>query len=467
MKRVISVLLAILLIASCFVVIGFAEYKTSYDATKNMGKYVLAKEEWKNSDGSYGSHVFSYNSKGLLIKDDYKALKSYTETKSYSYDSKGNIVKNTYKNSYGVTDSEYYYYNDNGYVSKLVKKSSEGVSQTTTYKYNSDNRLIKTSIAYSGQSNKSTYTYSYNTSGTLKSRFCNNQNYYSSTDKYYYNKYNVLVKIEHYIDGQLNSSSEYEYYSNSKLKTRTEYVNKKLVRTQTYSYDSNNNLIKVICKDSKGKTDSTTTYSYDKNNNLIKKIYKDSNYSETHSYTYKKVSSSICRIGNRINVEFASTTYNGKSKKPNVTIDDSYDGTLLKGVDYSISYSNNVKPGKAKIKIVFLNTMDNDNDLFQKPITITFDIIPPKPTEVKASSVSKNSVKLSWTKASNTTGYVIYKYISSERKYIKIGVTADSSFVVKNLKSNTTYKFAVKSYKKTDSGNFYSGYTSLITVKTK
>lgn len=91
---------------------------------------------------------------------------------------------------------------------------------------------------------------------------------------------------------------------------------------------------------------------------------------------------------------------------------------------------------------------------------------PDEVTGFKASGVSSSAVALKWSKVSDATGYVIYQYNSSQKKYVKIGSTKDTSYKVSKLKSGTIYKFRIKAYKKVNGKNYYSEYTNL-SVSTK
>lgn len=91
---------------------------------------------------------------------------------------------------------------------------------------------------------------------------------------------------------------------------------------------------------------------------------------------------------------------------------------------------------------------------------------PSKVTDLKAAYVSTTSVKLKWTKAKNTSGYKVYKYISSSKKYVALKSTKSDSATVTGLKSGTTYKFAVRAYKKTGDKINYGKYSDKLKLKT-
>ncbi len=119
---------------------------------------------------------------------------------------------------------------------------------------------------------------------------------------------------------------------------------------------------------------------------------------------------------------------------------------------YRVKAYQNVK-GKAVFSKEYSNTVKT--------------IVPPsKVTELKSVSVNGSSVTLSWKKAANVTGYRIYTYNSSTKKYTSVGTTAKTSYTVKKLKSNTSYTFAVRAYKTSDK-TVYGAYSSRLSVKTR
>lgn len=65
----------------------------------------------------------------------------------------------------------------------------------------------------------------------------------------------------------------------------------------------------------------------------------------------------------------------------------------------------------------------------------------------KVSSTNANAIKLTWNKVSDADGYVVYRYNTSTKKYGRIAKVEDLSFTDKNLKSGTSYKYAIRAYK--------------------
>ena len=95
--------------------------------------------------------------------------------------------------------------------------------------------------------------------------------------------------------------------------------------------------------------------------------------------------------------------------------------------------------------------------------TISPEVNVAKVSNLKA-AVSTSVVKLSWNKISGVSGYVVYKYNTSTKKYEKVATTKNTSYKITKLKSGTSYKFRVRAYKKAYSKNYYGAYATLSTA---
>lgn len=77
-----------------------------------------------------------------------------------------------------------------------------------------------------------------------------------------------------------------------------------------------------------------------------------------------------------------------------------------------------------------------------------------------------NSINVKWTKVKNASGYVLYKYNSSTKKYTKILQTTSLNSTVKSLNSGTTYRYSVKAYRVVKSKKYYSSYSPILVATT-
>lgn len=92
-------------------------------------------------------------------------------------------------------------------------------------------------------------------------------------------------------------------------------------------------------------------------------------------------------------------------------------------------------------------TTENGKDyLSPKYTTFKTATNPDNITKVNFTS-SENSVKMSWSKVSGATGYRVYQYNTSTKKWKAVANISGTSYTFKNLKAGTTYKFTVRAYK--------------------
>ncbi len=151
-----------------------------------------------------------------------------------------------------------------------------------------------------------------------------------------------------------------------------------------------------------------------------------------------------------------SQTYTGKAKTPDVTIKDG-DYTLKKGTDYTLTYKNNKKIGKATVTI-------KGKGKYTGTKSVTFNIVPKK--VALKSSKGENKVTLKWTEVKGAEKYQIY-YSVNGGKYKKLSTTSKTSKTVSNLNfGKNTYKFKVRAIAEGSDGKTYAGsFSNVKTIK--
>jgi hypothetical protein len=158
----------------------------------------------------------------------------------------------------------------------------------------------------------------------------------------------------------------------------------------------------------------------------------------------------------------SSYAYTGKAIKPTVTV--KYGSTKLKkGTDYTVSYKNNVKTGKATITI-------KGKGKYTGTVTKTFNIVPKKATLSSVKSTKTKTVKVTWKKDSQATGYQIVYSTNSKFKSAKtVNVTKNSttSKTISKLTKGKTYYVKVRSYKTVNGKKVYGAYSTVKKVKCK
>lgn len=164
-----------------------------------------------------------------------------------------------------------------------------------------------------------------------------------------------------------------------------------------------------------------------------------------------------------------SYTYAGKAWKPNVTVKDSK-GAVIAASNYTIAYSNNIKAGKATVKVTlrgnrYQGTKDltftiakasNPLTVKAKTVTAKFKTLKKKNVtfaRAKVLTISKNQGAVTYVKSSGNskitinkkTGKVTVKKKLKKGTYsVKVKVTAAGNANYKALTKTVTFKVRVK-----------------------
>lgn len=192
------------------------------------------------------------------------------------------------------------------------------------------------------------------------------------------------------------------------------------------------------------------------------------NFSGGINYTYTVASPSSTKVkpsssNNTVKLSKTSYTYDGNAKKPTVIFKNS-SGKNVDPYYYSVSYSNNKKPGTATVTIKLKNG-------YSGSVSKTFKI------KVAATSLSKltplsKAFAAKWSKksSSNVTGYQIQYSTSSKftnAKTVTISQYSTTSKKIKKLKSKKKYYVRIRCYKTISGKKYYSSWSSKKAVTTK
>lgn len=95
---------------------------------------------------------------------------------------------------------------------------------------------------------------------------------------------------------------------------------------------------------------------------------------------------------------------------------------------------------------------------------------PAKVTGVKATANSKTAGTLTWSKISTATGYRVYVYNTSTKKYTKVTTLSGStktSYKVTGLTAGTSYKYKVRAYRKVNGVTYWGTSSAAVTLTTQ
>ena len=91
------------------------------------------------------------------------------------------------------------------------------------------------------------------------------------------------------------------------------------------------------------------------------------------------------------------------------------------------------------------------------------------PQNLRVIRNSNTSIRLRWKADTNVDGYMIYRYKTSAKKYVKVKVIKDSSvnsWIDRKLKINVVYKYKIASYKIVDGKKQTSTLSDWVSAKT-
>lgn len=192
----------------------------------------------------------------------------------------------------------------------------------------------------------------------------------------------------------------------------------------------------------------------------------------SNSSTANKTNSSSKATVKTVKLSKTVYIYDGKVKKPGVTVKNSLGKTLKKGTDYTVKYASGRKNvGRYAVKITFKGNYKGCKILYFK--------ILPKSTSISKVTAKSKGFTVQWKKQkTQVSGYQIQystskKFTSKKTKSITIksNKSKSPSKAVKNLKSKKTYYIRIRTYKtvklKGKNVKIYSKWSTVKKVKTK
>ena len=157
----------------------------------------------------------------------------------------------------------------------------------------------------------------------------------------------------------------------------------------------------------------------------------------------------------------STKAFTGKAIKQNVTV--KVGNTVLKnGTDYTVSYSNNKKVGKATVKIT-------GKGKYGGVITKTFKINPAK-QEIQKLTAKPKSFFVDWAQKGSATGYEIQYATNSKftgAKKVTITNNKTDKTTVSKLSANKKYYVRVRSYTTVGGTKYYGAWSAVKNVTTK
>lgn len=177
----------------------------------------------------------------------------------------------------------------------------------------------------------------------------------------------------------------------------------------------------------------------------------------------KTLSTEVIPKASDIRLSATSYTYNGKVRKPSVTVKDRA-GNKISTANYTVSYAKGLK--NVGSYVVTIKFKGNYSGTVKKTFTIN-----PKSTSISGLAAGKKKFTVKWKKqATQTTGYQIQYSTSSKFKSAKtvtVSKNTTTSKVISKLKAKKKYYVRIRTYKTVSGKKYFSGWSSAKSVKTK
>ena len=145
--------------------------------------------------------------------------------------------------------------------------------------------------------------------------------------------------------------------------------------------------------------------------------------------------------------------YTGSEIRPKVEVY-AAGNKLAKNIDYTLSYSSNTSVGKAKVTVKGIGK-------YTGTLTTSFRIKPRKLTLTSGRWTGKNQITLRWKKLAGVSGYEVYRSTNANTGFKKIGYSTKTSAVNRKLRSNQTYYYKVRGYKKVGDIFYYGTFDKI------
>ena len=157
----------------------------------------------------------------------------------------------------------------------------------------------------------------------------------------------------------------------------------------------------------------------------------------------------------------STKAFTGKAITQNVTV--KVGSTVLKnGTDYTVSYSNNKKVGKATVKIT-------GKGKYGGVITKTFKINPAK-QEIQKLTAKSKAFFIDWAQKGSATGYEVQYATNSKftgAKKVTITNNKTDKTTISKLSANKKYYVRVRSYTTVNGTKYYGAWSATKSVTTK
>ncbi len=267
-------------------------------------------------------------------------------------------------------------------------------------------------------------------------------------DRYAFGLCRNLKKIE--IPNKVESVGEGAFYFCYNLPDIVLGYSVKQVGSKAFSGCSNLKKIRIVNNKCDIFDDNETIYSAVKIEGFKKSTAKA--YADKYLRSFKTIKDIKNIEDLKIKLSYTSVIYNGKVRKPTVTVKG-----LKRNRDFTVDYQSNKKPGIAYVTVSAAGTVLGER-------TLTFEIRPQKPSNITVKSRKKTSLELSWDKVYGASGYRVY--MLKDGKWKAVGDSKGTSLKIGKLSASKVYSFKVRAYVNTEERKLFGEFSKTFITAT-
>ena len=164
----------------------------------------------------------------------------------------------------------------------------------------------------------------------------------------------------------------------------------------------------------------------------------------------------------KVSIGNESIPYDGEEMNPWPRIKDASGRYLMEDVDYTVSYTNNIYPGTAKIHITYIGRYKGSTEK-------TFKITQARIDNLKSTYVDETSLVIEWDYLDVVMDrYVVMQYKNGKWQAVRTCISGGTAMDFAKLTPNTVYRYYVKGQRKLASGRYVDvAKSSVAAVRTK
>lgn len=143
--------------------------------------------------------------------------------------------------------------------------------------------------------------------------------------------------------------------------------------------------------------------------------------------------------------------------------------TITKGNKTSYTNTRLSAGSSYQYKVSAFTRIDGTARFSSTSQAVTGSALPDKVNKLTVGGKTTSRIRLNWQPVAGATGYQIYSYDRTAKKYVKLATISaeESTYLYTKLTPSTEYKFKVRAYQKIEKTNYFGAFSSVMKAKTR